>query len=68
MDINKFQLKGNHVLAQKLLLKSIHELVYRNQDIIIPRYLVFDESGKMLSSDFIRPSDADFAIELKDLF
>lgn len=68
MDINKFQLKGNHVLAQKLLLKSIHEVVYRNQDIIIPRYLVFDESGKMLSSDFIRPSDADFAIELKDLF
>lgn len=67
-DISKFQLKGEHILAQKILLRSINELVYKNHDVIIPRYLVFDESGIMVSSDFVRPSDIDFERKLKSLF
>jgi len=68
-DISKFRLKGDHVLAQKQLLKSIRELIYNNQQgMSIPRYIVIDEHGKILSTDFVRPSTANFADSLRSLF
>jgi thiol-disulfide isomerase/thioredoxin len=67
-DINKFRLKGDHILAQKLLMQSITEVVFKNQDIIIPRYLLFNESGVLISNDFVRPSDPEFSRAIAEIF
>lgn len=67
-DIYKFNLKGQHVLAKNILLKSIQEIVFKNQPIVIPRYVVFDERGNLLSIDFTRPGHQTFADELRMLF
>jgi thiol-disulfide isomerase/thioredoxin len=66
-DIYRYQLKGNHYLAGKKLLESLHQEVFKNGIVTIPRYLVVNESGKIISSDFVRPSDKNFSQELKKI-
>jgi thiol-disulfide isomerase/thioredoxin len=66
-DIYKYQLKGAHFLAGKKLLQSLQQEVFKNGTVSIPRYLVVSESGAILSSDFIRPSDHSFGYELEKL-
>ena len=67
-EVNTFNLKGNHILAETLLQASLKEVVYDDGNVVIPRYLLADETGKILSTDFMRPSDPQFQNEIRKQF
>ena len=67
-EVNTFNLKGNHILAQTHLQASLKEVVYDDGNVVIPRYLLADETGKILSTDFMRPSDPQFQNEIRKQF
>lgn len=64
-DINRTGLKGYHARANKKMMQSVTNLVYNGGTVIIPRYILISEQGKMLSKDFKRPSDPAFAEEIE---
>lgn len=66
-DIETFRLNGKHIRAGPVLVKSIKQEVFLNGVISIPRYVVVDAWGQILSADFKKPSVPDFAQELKKL-
>lgn len=59
-EIQAINLKGYHVLAEEKLQSSIKEVIYDGQTVAIPRYILIDENGKILSVNFNRPSDSYF--------
>ncbi len=63
-SIKGHNLKGYHLIAGERLRQSIKEIVYDGGTIVIPRYLIADENGKIISVDFKRPSDPDFKEEI----
>ncbi len=67
-EVKVLNLKGYHVLADKTLQASIKEIVYDDGTVIIPRYILIDETGKILSADFKRPSDPLFKLEINSFF
>lgn len=67
-EVKKLNLNGNHVIAGDALLASIKEIVFDNGSVSIPRYLLVDEKGKILSVNFKRPSDIKFKSELFKYF
>jgi thiol-disulfide isomerase/thioredoxin len=62
--VKEYRLDGYHVLAGLNLRESILSAVYNGGTLSIPRYLVFDDEGVMLSDNFYRPSDPKFKSEL----
>ncbi len=67
-EVKALNLRGYHALADKTLQASIKEIVYSDGTVIIPRYILVDENGKMLSVDFKRPSDPLFKQEIERAF
>lgn len=63
-DVNRFNLTGFHILAGQKLKASIKEIVFDGTNAAIPRYVLVREDGKIVSVDFIRPSDPTFRDEL----
>ncbi len=63
-DVANLGLKGFHVMANKGLIKSIQKLVFGDDQINIPRYILFNEHGQIVSKDFVRPSNPLFKEEL----
>lgn len=61
-------LKGYHVLAGKRLQASLKEIVYNSGPTPIPRYLLINEKGQILSVNAKRPSDTLLENELDVLF
>lgn len=56
-NINTLKLQGYHIRANKTLLDNITTLVWGAPGgFSIPRYLLFDGSGKLLSKDLSAPS------------
>jgi thiol-disulfide isomerase/thioredoxin len=67
-DIGKLGLKGYHARVNDDLMKSLQSIVYSGGVIVIPRYILVDENGKILSTDFKRPSDPMFKQEIEKIF
>jgi thiol-disulfide isomerase/thioredoxin len=67
-DINRFGLNGDHILAGSKLLESLRVVVFKNETVSIPRYVVIDNYGKILTANFNRPSDPSFIKDIKGLY
>ncbi|MBX2900898.1 MAG: redoxin domain-containing protein [Cyclobacteriaceae bacterium] len=67
-DIEKFHLVGYHLLADNTLIESIKDIIFNGNEVIIPRYILLDENGRIISDDFHRPSNPKFKVELERLF
>lgn len=67
-DIEKLGLKGYHVRANNKLVKSLQAEIFDENVITIPRYIVIDEVGNILSKNFLRPSDPDFREMISEIF
>jgi thiol-disulfide isomerase/thioredoxin len=66
-EIKLLNLKGYHILAGPNLKKSVTDIVFDNEPVSIPRYVLVDEAGKILSANFTRPSNASFKQEMNKL-
>ncbi len=67
-DINKLGLKGYHVRANKQMVEAIQKSIFNSGPITIPRYILINEVGDILSEDFLRPSDPEFSKMIKKSF
>ena len=67
-EIEKLGLKGYHVLAGDALQASIKEIIFDEGAMAIPRYVLVDENGKIISTDFKRLSDPMFKKEIEKAF
>lgn len=67
-EIENLGLDGYHVLAGDALQASIKEIIFDDGAMAIPRYVLVDENGKIISSDFKRPSDPMFRKEIEKAF
>jgi len=55
-DVEKSQLYGYNIRAQKDLVSDIKEKIFQLQEIDIPRYVLISPDGKLLNADLPRPS------------
>jgi len=67
-EVKSVDLRGYHVLAGNNLQSSIKEVIYENDPMSIPRYILINEEGKILSTDFTRPSEEGFKSEIHQFF
>ena len=67
-DIAYLGLKGFHARASNKLMQSIQTVIFKDSLVVIPRYVLIDDNGKILSIDFIRPSNPSFSTEINRLF
>jgi len=67
-DVEKLALKGYHVRANGKLVESLQKEIFDGKVITIPRYILIDETGKILSNNFLRPSDPEFTKRLDEIF
>ena len=61
--INQFKLGGHHIIANDKIKEEIKVLL--NNNVFLPRYLLFDKNGKLIADDALRPSNPKL-IELID--
>jgi len=54
--VERLQLQGHHIRAQKQLVDDIKEKVFQSQQIAIPRYILISPNGKLLNINLPRPS------------
>ena len=66
-DIEKLSLKGYHARANKKLVESLQTEIFDGKVITIPRYILINETGKVLSNNFLRPSDPEFKKRLNEI-
>jgi len=57
--INFNHLEGDHILVNKSLMKDIAAIIYKNGEISIPRYILIDKNGRVISWDAPRPGNSD---------
>jgi len=67
-DVDKLGLKGYHVRANKKLVESLQAEIFDGNVITIPRYILIDQTGSILSKNFLRPSDPEFSKMIKETF
>ena len=58
-NIQTYKLKGYHLRASKNLIADIKEKLYDNKVISIPKYILLDPNGNVISEDLSRPRDID---------
>lgn len=66
-QIQLLKLRGQHVIAGKKLYDSIKESIYNNQTVFIPRYLLVNSEGKIISSEINKPSSGLFFKQVSEL-
>jgi thiol-disulfide isomerase/thioredoxin len=66
-EVKAFNLKGKNILANKKLLESITDIIYENKEVSIPRYVLLNEKGKILSINAPRPSESNFKANILKL-
>ncbi len=54
--VEKTHLEGYHILANAQLKADIKKLVYKNGQVSIPRYIILNKNGRIVSLDAPRPS------------
>ncbi|WP_162946323.1 TlpA family protein disulfide reductase [Chitinophaga barathri] len=57
-DVFRFGLKGFHFRAGAALKNDIQQTIYGKESFTIPRYILINEKGEILSKDAPRPGDA----------
>ncbi len=67
-DIKKLGLKGFHAMANTNMVQDIQRSIFGGGAMLIPRYVLINEAGKILSNDFKKPSDPSFMKALDNLF
>jgi thiol-disulfide isomerase/thioredoxin len=67
-DLRWFNLNGYHLRAEKKLIESIRKTIYKNEPLQIPRCILVDEQGKIVSDDIGRPSGDQFKEIIKRSF
>lgn len=67
-NIEKLGLKGYHARANKKLVEKLKVDIFDGDVITIPRYILIDETGKLLSKNFLRPSDPEFRKTIDENF
>jgi thiol-disulfide isomerase/thioredoxin len=58
-DIYGFELKGNHYFASNTILSSLKKDLNEKNDIYIPRYLLFNSKGELISKSTKKPSEGE---------
>ncbi|GHN01091.1 hypothetical protein WSM22_25800 [Cytophagales bacterium WSM2-2] len=66
-DVNWFNANGYHIRAGEKLNASIQEDIYRENTFLIPRYLLVDETGKIITDNLARPSSVRFRMTIESL-
>jgi thiol-disulfide isomerase/thioredoxin len=59
MLINFNGLEGDHIFVNKNLMKDIRATIYKNDEVSIPRYILINNKGKIISMDAPRPSSSE---------
>ncbi len=67
-EVDDSGLKGYHLLTDSTLYASLKEVIFDDGVVSIPRYILIDEKGYFISTDFVRPSDPDFKMKLIKAF
>ena len=67
-DIKKLGLKGFHGRVNKKMILALQSSIFDGGTIIIPRYVLIDDQGKIISKNFVRPSDPSFKSEIEKIF
>jgi thiol-disulfide isomerase/thioredoxin len=57
--INFNHLEGDHILVNKNLMKDIAATIYKSGEISIPRYILINKKGQVVSWDAPRPGNSD---------
>ena len=65
--IPRYRLKGSHFLAGNKIDSSLRAQLEENDEITIPRYLLFDEHGRLLDGNLPRPSSGKLIDRLQEL-
>lgn len=55
-DIYAYNLKGYHMTLNEQVFKDVQKKIFENKELAIPRYLIIDESGKVVNTAAPRPS------------
>jgi thiol-disulfide isomerase/thioredoxin len=66
-NIYQYNLKGNHVLVNDTFFNDIKARFSKDGQFPIPRYMLFDKNGNLLSDDAPRPSTAGFNDKISKL-
>ncbi len=65
--IRRYRLEGSHFLVGHEIDSTLRAQLEENGEITIPRYLLFDEQGKLLDDDLPRPSSGRLIDRLREL-
>ncbi len=63
-DIHWYNINGYHALAGKNLVASIRKNIYHDLLMYIPRYILVNENGMIVSTDLGKPSSKNFRADL----
>jgi thiol-disulfide isomerase/thioredoxin len=68
-DVDKFSLNGYHLMASPAskLNNDMKESFYQDEQFYIPRYILVNEKGEILSSTVKKPSDFQFQAQILSL-
>lgn len=66
-DLMWFNLNGSHLMAKRSLFASIKKELHVEGELAIPRYILIDENGKILSGDLGKPSSPEFKKTVESL-
>lgn len=58
-DIYGFELKGNHYFASNTILSSLKKILNEENDIYIPRYLLYNTKGELILTNTKKPSEGE---------
>ncbi len=65
--IRRYRLKGSHFMVDKSIDTSLRAQLGEKREITIPRYLFFNERGRLLDGDMPRPSSGKLIDRLQEL-
>lgn len=66
-DLLWFNLNGYHIMAGKTLNNSIKKEINEGNPLAIPRYILINEKGEILSNNIGKPSSSDFRDKVSKL-
>jgi thiol-disulfide isomerase/thioredoxin len=65
--VKRYRLKGSHFLAGNIIDSTLRTQLEKNGEITIPRYLLFDEEGRLLDDNLPWPSSGKLIGRLQEL-
>ena len=59
-EVKFFNLKGHNAILNEELVNSVTELIFDDGIVSLPRYILINEKGKILTTNAPRPSNPNF--------